>query len=155
MITAIDGKTCLSQPGYFEIKQGGQGKSRLHSGRNQRPFSSAFSRDDGMTGTTSKPVLITGVQPTGRLTIGNYTGVIRNWKKLCEQYDCLLFLADLHATSLRQNLKELSRRCYESAAMFSKFQGRISHAWGIGFEAFGIRRKKCQNPIITPKAISH
>ncbi len=71
-----------------------------------------------MTEEPSKPLLISGIQPTGSLTIGNYIGAIRNWVRLREKYECFFFLADLHAITVRRNPDELLRRCYEFAALF-------------------------------------
>ncbi len=65
-----------------------------------------------------KPLLISGIQPTGSLTIGNYIGAIRSWARLREKYECFFFLADLHAIAARQSPEELLNRCYEFAAMF-------------------------------------
>ncbi len=46
-----------------------------------------------------KPVLISGIQPSGRLHVGNYLGAIKNFVSLqnSKKYDCLFFLADLHS----------------------------------------------------------
>lgn len=47
----------------------------------------------------AKPVLISGIQPSGRLHVGNYLGAIKNFVNLqnSKKYDCLFFLADLHS----------------------------------------------------------
>lgn len=47
----------------------------------------------------AKPVLISGIQPSGRLHVGNYLGAIKNFVALqnSKKYDCLFFLADLHS----------------------------------------------------------
>lgn len=50
--------------------------------------------------------VLSGVQPTGNLHLGNYLGAIRNWVEGQSQYDNFLFIADLHAVTLphtRQN----------------------------------------------------
>ncbi len=65
-----------------------------------------------------KPVLLSGIQPSGHLMIGNYIGAIRNWLKLQDQYDCLFVLVDLHAITVRQNPAELLRRSYEFLALY-------------------------------------
>ena len=44
-----------------------------------------------------KKVLLSGIQPTGVFTLGNYIGAVRNWKQLQEDYDCAYFIADLHS----------------------------------------------------------
>jgi tryptophanyl-tRNA synthetase len=46
-----------------------------------------------------KPILVSGMQPTGRLHIGNYLGALKNFVDLqnSDKYQCYFFLADLHA----------------------------------------------------------
>ncbi|MDI6731647.1 MAG: tryptophan--tRNA ligase [Candidatus Margulisbacteria bacterium] len=41
--------------------------------------------------------VLSGIQPTGRLHLGNLIGAVENWVKLQEKYDCFFFIADLHA----------------------------------------------------------
>lgn len=55
-----------------------------------------------------KPVLVSGVQPSGRLHIGNYLGALRNFADLqdSEKYDCYFFLADLHSITEEYDVKE-------------------------------------------------
>jgi tryptophanyl-tRNA synthetase len=45
----------------------------------------------------SKPRVVSGMRPTGRLHIGHLVGALSNWVKLQEQYDCYYFIADWHA----------------------------------------------------------
>ena len=44
--------------------------------------------------------IVSGIQPTGNLHLGNYLGAIVNWVRMQEEGECLFFLADLHAISL-------------------------------------------------------
>lgn len=44
-----------------------------------------------------KEVILSGMRPTGALHIGHYVGVIKNWVKLQDQYQCFFFAADWHA----------------------------------------------------------
>jgi tryptophanyl-tRNA synthetase len=44
-----------------------------------------------------KKRVLSGIQPTGRLHLGNLIGAIENWVKLQDKYDCYFFIADLHA----------------------------------------------------------
>ncbi|MDU5749145.1 MAG: tryptophan--tRNA ligase, partial [Haemophilus parainfluenzae] len=37
----------------------------------------------------TKPIVFSGVQPSGELTIGNYLGALRNWVKMQEDYECI------------------------------------------------------------------
>jgi len=71
-----------------------------------------------MTNHSMRPVLLSGTQPTGHLTIGNYLGAMKNWVALQDQYDCLFVLVDLHAITVPQDPKELRRRCYDFVALF-------------------------------------
>lgn len=61
-----------------------------------------------------KKQILSGIQPSGILTLGNYLGALRNWVKIQEEYDCKFFIADLHAITvsqdpeiLRQNTKNV------------------------------------------------
>ena len=62
--------------------------------------------------TERKLRILSGIQPSGTPTLGNYLGAMRNWKLLSEEYDCLYMIADLHAITVRQQpaaLREASR----------------------------------------------
>jgi tryptophanyl-tRNA synthetase len=65
-----------------------------------------------------KPILLSGIQPTGNLMIGNYIGAIRHWAQLQETHDCLFILVDLHAITIRQEPALLLRRSYDLAALY-------------------------------------
>lgn len=61
-----------------------------------------------------KKQILSGIQPSGVLTLGNYLGALKNWVKLQNEYDCNFFVADLHAITvnqepevLRQNIKNV------------------------------------------------
>ncbi len=62
--------------------------------------------------------VVSGIQPTGNLHIGNYLGAIRNWVKMQDDVagDCLYFLADLHAITVHNNPLELASNTREMAA---------------------------------------
>ena len=62
--------------------------------------------------------VVSGIQPTGSLHLGNYLGAIRTWVRMQDEVagDCLYFLADLHAISLPHNPKELAANTREMAA---------------------------------------
>jgi len=66
----------------------------------------------------AKPVMLSGIQPTGHLTIGNYIGAIRNWIALQNDHNCLFILVDLHALTVRNDPAELLRRSYEFLALY-------------------------------------
>ena len=65
-----------------------------------------------------KKTILSGSTVTGDLTLGNYIGAINNWKKLQIDYDCLYFLADLHALTVYQDPKVLKERTYSFFAQY-------------------------------------
>lgn len=65
-----------------------------------------------------RPVVLSGIQPSGRLTIGNYLGAIKNWVPLAATHDCYYMLVDLHAITVRQDPKVLRERCHEFIALY-------------------------------------
>jgi tryptophanyl-tRNA synthetase len=71
-----------------------------------------------MNSSNNKPVVLSGIQPSGRLTIGNYLGALKNWVSLNEQYNCHYMLVDLHAITVRQAPAVLRERCYEFLALY-------------------------------------
>ncbi|WP_437779618.1 tryptophan--tRNA ligase [Sorangium sp. So ce1097] len=66
----------------------------------------------------SKKIIFSGIQPSGRLMLGNYLGALKNWVKLQDDYDCLYCLVDMHAITVPQDPKELRNRTYEGLAMY-------------------------------------
>lgn len=67
--------------------------------------------------TQRKKRILSGIQPTGTFTLGNYVGAVRNWQQLQADYECLYMLADLHALTVRQDPPTLRRQTREAAAM--------------------------------------
>ena len=61
--------------------------------------------------------ILSGIQPTGTPTLGNYIGAVRNWALLQSDYDCLYMVADLHSLTVRQVPADLRRRTRELAAL--------------------------------------
>ncbi|MEK7495908.1 MAG: tryptophan--tRNA ligase, partial [Patescibacteria group bacterium] len=57
-----------------------------------------------------KPILISGIQPSGKLHIGNYLGALKNFVDLqnTDRYQCYFFIADLHALTENPEAKNLS-----------------------------------------------
>jgi tryptophanyl-tRNA synthetase len=60
--------------------------------------------------------VVSGIQPTGNLHLGNYLGAIKNWVKMQDEGECLYFLADLHAITVYNSPAELSANTREMAA---------------------------------------
>ncbi len=67
---------------------------------------------------TAKKVMLSGIQPSGELTLGSYLGAIRNWAELADQFDCYYFMADLHTLTARQVPAELRRRTLNQLAQY-------------------------------------
>ena len=56
-----------------------------------------------------KKQILSGIQPSGILTLGNYLGALRNWVKIQDDYDCKFFVADLHAITVDQDSEQLRK----------------------------------------------
>ncbi len=65
-----------------------------------------------------KKRMLSGIKPSGDLTLGSYLGAIKNWAQRAEEYDCFYFMADLHAITVRQNPADLRRRTLEQLAQY-------------------------------------
>ncbi len=65
-----------------------------------------------------KKTILSGVQPSGTLTIGNYLGALRNWATLQEEYNCYFCVVDLHAITVRQVPAELRQNCLKTLALY-------------------------------------
>lgn len=65
-----------------------------------------------------KKTILSGSTVSGDLTLGNYIGAISNWKKLQDDYDCLYFLANLHALTVYQDPKVLADRTFSFFAQY-------------------------------------
>ena len=66
----------------------------------------------------NKKRILSGVQPTGDLHLGNWLGAIRNWVTLQEQYETFLCVVDLHAITAEHNPKELTQNTLSTAALY-------------------------------------
>ncbi|MCP4922447.1 MAG: tryptophan--tRNA ligase [bacterium] len=62
--------------------------------------------------------ILSGVQPTGNLHLGNYLGAIRNWVRLQKDHESLFCIVDLHALTMPQDPEELRRSTLEVAATY-------------------------------------
>jgi tryptophanyl-tRNA synthetase len=60
--------------------------------------------------------VLSGIQTTGNLHLGNYLGAIKNWVRMQDEAECLYFLADLHALSIYNDPAELARNTRDMAA---------------------------------------
>ena len=71
-----------------------------------------------MNAATHKPIVLSGIQPSGNLTLGNYIGALKHWVDMQDTFDCLYTLVDLHAITVRQDPKVLRERCYEFLCLY-------------------------------------
>ncbi|MEG0340399.1 MAG: tryptophan--tRNA ligase, partial [Oscillospiraceae bacterium] len=65
----------------------------------------------------NKKRILSGIQPTGTFTLGNYIGAVRNWQAMQDEYECLYMIANMHALTVRQIPSDLRRKTRESAAL--------------------------------------
>lgn len=65
-----------------------------------------------------KKTILSGVQPSGTLTIGNYLGALRNWATMQYDYNCYFCVVDLHAITVRQVPAELRQNCLKTLALY-------------------------------------
>ncbi len=65
-----------------------------------------------------KKIMLSGIQPSGDLHLGNYLGAVKNWAALAEEFDCFYFMADLHSITVRQVPSELRRRSVSQLAQY-------------------------------------
>ena len=61
---------------------------------------------------------LSGIKPTGQLTLGNYIGAIRQFVELQEEYDMYIFIANLHALTEAQDPKELKKNTKDLIALY-------------------------------------
>ncbi|MGY2797712.1 tryptophanyl-tRNA synthetase [Ewingella americana] len=66
----------------------------------------------------SKPIVFSGAQPSGELTIGNYMGALRQWVKLQDDYECIYCIVDLHAITVRQDPAQLRKATLDTLALY-------------------------------------
>ena len=67
---------------------------------------------------SKKNIVLSGVQPTGNLHLGNYLGAIKNFVSMQMNYECLFCVVDLHAITVFQDPKELKNNTYEIVASY-------------------------------------
>ena len=64
------------------------------------------------------PTILSGIAPSGQLTLGNYLGALRNWVAMQDSYDCYYVLVDLHAITVRQEPETFAERCLDFIALY-------------------------------------
>ena len=65
-----------------------------------------------------RKIILSGIKPSGDLTLGSYIGAIKNWVELSDEYNCFYMMADLHAITVRQNPADLRRRTLAQIAQY-------------------------------------
>lgn len=65
-----------------------------------------------------KKIILSGIQSTGRLHLGNYLGAIDNWVKMQEEYNCYYMIANLHSLTIRNNPEELKNNTKNIIALY-------------------------------------
>lgn len=67
-----------------------------------------------MSSVESRHRVVSGMRPTGRLHLGHYHGVLKNWVKLQHEYECFFFAADWHAlTTLYENPQDIEQNVWD------------------------------------------
>ncbi len=64
-----------------------------------------------------KKKVLSCIQPSGMLTLGNYLGALKNWVNMQEEFDCTFAVADLHAITVRQEPAKLRQQIYSTFAI--------------------------------------
>ncbi|MBQ1786888.1 MAG: tryptophan--tRNA ligase [Turicibacter sp.] len=62
--------------------------------------------------------ILSAIQPSGTLTIGNYLGALKNFVKLQDEHECLFFIVDQHAITVPQDRLELRKKIKELTALY-------------------------------------
>lgn len=65
----------------------------------------------------AKKRVLSCIQPSGRLTLGNYLGALKNWAAMQNEFDCFFAVADLHAITVRQEPAKLRSQIYSAFAL--------------------------------------
>ncbi len=65
-----------------------------------------------------KKTILSGVQATGNLTLGNYLGALNNWVEMQEEYNCYYMIADLHTLTIRNDPETLRKNTLELIALY-------------------------------------
>ncbi len=64
-----------------------------------------------------KKKVLSCIQPSGMLTLGNYLGALKNWIMMQDEFDCTYAVADLHAITVRQDPAKLRSQIYSTYAL--------------------------------------
>ncbi len=97
-------------------------RSQQHSRQMCSLAPTAAPESEGAAHSESKPPIrkrvISGVQPTGNLHLGNYLGAIRQWVTNQDEHENFFFVVDLHAITAPHDPAELNKATYDIAALY-------------------------------------
>lgn len=65
-----------------------------------------------------KKIILSGIQATGTLTLGNYLGALNNWVEMQDKYDCYYMIADLHTLTIRNDPEILRKNTLNLIALY-------------------------------------
>lgn len=65
-----------------------------------------------------KKTILSGIQATGNLTLGNYLGALNNWVEMQDEYDCYYMIADLHTLTIRNDPEKLRENTLNLIALY-------------------------------------
>ena len=66
----------------------------------------------------TKKRMLSGIQPSGDLHLGNYLGAIKNWADRADEFECYYFMADMHTITVRQTPADLRKRSINQLAQY-------------------------------------
>lgn len=66
----------------------------------------------------TRPIVFSGAQPSGELSIGNYLGALRQWVQMQEDYHCIYCIVDQHAITVRQDPQALHKATLDTLALY-------------------------------------
>lgn len=61
--------------------------------------------------------ILSGIQPSGEIHIGNYVGAIRNWVQLVERYECIYCVVDYHAITIEYDVESMQNKIIDTATI--------------------------------------
>ena len=113
-----------------------------------------------MENAVEKKRILSGIQPSGDLTLGSYLGAIRNWAAMSDEYDCYYMLADMHTITVRQVPADLRRHTLtqvvadeRTSIMDSVTEKASQQMKEFGIEIVDVRIKRTDLPAENQRAI--
>ena len=85
---------------------------------NQYVYQKTNQKSEGRVTMEEKKIILSGIQPSGELTLGSDLGAIKNWVALADEYECYYMMADMHTITVRQTPADLRRRTLTQIAAY-------------------------------------